>query len=270
MSEGATFADVIEGRTRWSLERCNALARLLDMPDASVDAVITDMPYSSGGFTRGDRMTTPSDKYEQSGHKLHRLDFAGDNRDQHAFGYWCALWLAECLRVAKPGSPICLFTDWRQLPTVTDALQAGGWVWRGIVPWDKTEGARPCRGRFTAQCEYVVWGSAGEMPLERGVGCLPGFVRAFPRPSEKRHLTGKTPRVMLEVNAITSPGGIILDPFAGGCSGGVAAQRAGYRWIGFEITESNFAEGLAWMLAEEHENTPEAAREGQASLPFAR
>ncbi len=158
--QNATFQDVIEGRARWSFERCNCLARLRDMPDACVDAVITDAPYSSGGFTRGDRMAAPSAKYEQSGQKLERVDFAGDNRDQRSFGYWCALWLAECLRIARPGSPICLFTDWRQLPTTTDALQAGGWVWRGILPWDKTEGARPMRGRFTAQCEYVVWGSA--------------------------------------------------------------------------------------------------------------
>lgn len=263
MSVNATFLDVIEGRARWCVERCNSLARLLDMPDACVDAVITDMPYSSGGFTRGDRMAPPSTKYEQSGQKLQRVDFAGDNRDQRAFGYWCALWLSEALRVAKPGSPICLFTDWRQLPTTTDALQAGGWVWRGIVPWDKTEGARPMRGRFTSQCEYVVWGSAGEMPFEREVGCLPGFVRAFPKPSEKRHLTGKTPKVMQEVNAICKPGGIILDLFAGACSGGVAAQRAGYRWIGFEITEANHAEGLAWMLEEERGAVPPKGDQGR-------
>ncbi len=120
---------------RWVLHQGDALAVLRSMPDASVDAVITDPPYSSGGFTRGDRSLPPAMKYTMNGTKIERPTFAGDNRDQRSFGYWCALWLGECLRVAKPGAPLCVFTDWRQLPTMTDAIQAGGWVWRGIVDW---------------------------------------------------------------------------------------------------------------------------------------
>jgi hypothetical protein len=51
------------------------------------------------------------------------------------------------------------FTDWRQLPMLTDVLQAGGFVWRGVMPWDKTESSRaPHTGYFRHQCEYVVWG----------------------------------------------------------------------------------------------------------------
>ena len=52
-------------------------------------------------------------------------DFTGDDRDQRAYGYWCALWLAECLRVTKPGGACLMFTDWRQLPATRDAIQAG-------------------------------------------------------------------------------------------------------------------------------------------------
>jgi site-specific DNA-methyltransferase (adenine-specific) len=96
------------------------------MPDASVDAVITDPPYSSGGFTRGDRSASTTAKYTLTGTQIERPAFAGDNRDQRSFGYRCALWLSECLRVAKTGAPIAVFTDWRQLPTMTDAIQAAG------------------------------------------------------------------------------------------------------------------------------------------------
>lgn len=211
-------------------------------------------------------MACTSSKYQQSGQELDRGDFAGDNRDQRSFAYWCALWLAECLRVAKPGAPCVLFTDWRQLPSTTDALQAGGWVWRGIVPWDKTEGARPCRGRFTAQCEYGVWGSAGPMAEERGVGCLAGFVRAFPKPSEKRHPTGKTPRTMAHYVEICEPGGVILDPFMGGASTGIAALRSGRRFLGFEIVRSIFEDARAWLEAEVAHVAPEAIKAGQLAL----
>src|SRR5262245_19338692 len=110
-------ADVLEGRARWALVEGEALSVLRELPDACVDAVVTDPPYSSGGAYRGDRTASTGEKYVQNGTLTVRPSFGGDNRDQRAFGYWCALWLAECLRIAKPGAPICVFTDWRQLPT---------------------------------------------------------------------------------------------------------------------------------------------------------
>lgn len=191
----------------------NALAVLASLPDASVDAVITDPPYSSGGQFRSDRMGDVHTKYvnSDSGTGNQLAVFAGDNRDQRAYGYWCALWLAECLRVTKPGGTCLLFTDWRQLPVTTDALQAGGWVWRGIVPWVKPD-ARPQAGRFTAQCEYVVWGSAGAMPLSLGDDCLPGFYQAI-APRNREHITQKPVSVMRSL--------VKIAPAGGGCPGPV-------------------------------------------------
>lgn len=129
----------------------------------SVDAVITDPPYSSGGFTRGDRVNaSTSSKYVQTGTNVMRPDFLGDNRDQRSWIMWCSLWLQQAMAATKPGGYVLMFTDWRQLPAATDALQAGGWCWRGIVIWDKTEAARaPNTMYFRHQCEYILWGTNG-------------------------------------------------------------------------------------------------------------
>lgn len=219
-----------------------ALAVLRDLPSASVDAVVTDPPYSSGGQFRGDRTNQDTTaKYVQSGTFLNRADFTGDNRDQRGYAYWSALWLSEALRVAKPGAPICVFTDWRQLPTTTDALQSGGWVWRGIVVWDKTEGARPLYGRFRPQCEYVVWGSNGPMPLNDGRPCLPGVYRTMVRQADKHHIAGKPTDLMAHLVQITPAGGVVLDPFMGSGTTGVGAKAAGYRFVGVEMGEDNCA-----------------------------
>lgn len=134
--------DFVRSPRPWCIEHGDGLAALRTLPDACVDAVITDPPYSSGGMYRGDRSQDPSAKYVQNQVKTVRPEFAGDNRDQRAFGYWCSIWLGECQRVAKARAPICLFTDWRQLAVVTDVVQSGGWVLRGIAPRDKTEGCR--------------------------------------------------------------------------------------------------------------------------------
>jgi site-specific DNA-methyltransferase (adenine-specific) len=220
---------------RATLYAGDALAVLAELPTASVDAVITDPPYSSGGQFRSDRIDDVHTKYVQndsvSGHAL--VAFTGDNRDQRAYGYWCALWLGECLRVTRPGGVCLLFTDWRQLPATTDALQAGGWVWRGVVPWVKPS-ARPQAGRFMGQCEYVVWGSAGPMPMDLRAACLPGFFQAMP-PREREHITQKPLSVMRELVKIAPDGGTVLDPFMGAATTGVAAVIEGRQFIGVEL-----------------------------------
>ena len=68
-----------------------AFAWLLEQDDATVDALICDPPYSSGGFVRGDRTLAPSKKYVQTECQASAgPDFEGDNRDQRG---WSTLWL---------------------------------------------------------------------------------------------------------------------------------------------------------------------------------
>lgn len=206
----------------------DSLAVLRELPDAAFDCVITDPPYSSGGFTRGDRQADVATKYQQSGTVKEYPPFCGDTRDQRSYGYWSALWMCECLRLTTPGAIMGVFTDWRQLPTTTDALQAGGWVFRGIVAWHKP-GARPTQGRFTNECEYLVWGTNGPRPLEGSP--LPGWYSVGVNHNDKHHLTGKPVPLMRKLVQCCPPGGVILDPFAGSGTTGVAAAMEGRRAV---------------------------------------
>jgi site-specific DNA-methyltransferase (adenine-specific) len=147
---------------------------------------------------------------------------------------WLTLWFAACWRVARPTAPMCIFTDWRQLPTVTDALQAGGWVWRGIVVWDKTEAARPQPGRFRAQCEYIVWGSKGAWWTTDGAP-LPGCVRLPVTSRDKQHLTAKPKPILRWLLSACPPGGVVLDPCSGSGTTGSVAQELGMGFVGFEL-----------------------------------
>ena len=216
-----------------------ALETLRTLEDGGVDAVVADPPYSSGGTFRSDRMGGTVAKYTTSYGTRDVPNFTGDNRDQRSYGYWSALWLSECLRITKPGGVCCLFTDWRQLPTTTDALQAGGWVWRGIAVWDKTEAARPAKGRFRAQCEFVVWGSNGAMPDDQGE-CLPGVFRVSVACMEKEHTAQKPDAVLRGLVRICPPGGTVLDPFMGSGTTGVACVREGRDFIGIELQRDYF------------------------------
>jgi site-specific DNA-methyltransferase (adenine-specific) len=208
----------------------------------SVDAVITDPPYSSGGQFRGDRAMTTRNKYVNSEDKDNYADFSGDNRDQRGYLYWSALWLSQARRITKPGGVLCVFTDWRQLPTTTDAIQCGGWVWRGIVPWNKSEAARPQKGRFRQQCEYIVWGTAGPM-VEAVETCLPGYFSYLTMSSNngKEHIAQKPEELMSDILGVTAAGAVVLDPFMGSGSTGAACVKLGRGFIGCEIDPAYFA-----------------------------
>lgn len=212
-----------------------ALAVLRDLATGSIDAVVTDPPYNSGGASSASRTTQSArQKYQNSDTKRSYPNFAGDNRDQRSFAHWCNLWLSECYRVTREGAPILLFTDWRQLPTITDALQAADFVWRGIAVWNKTGGCRPTRGRFAAQAEFVVWGSKGAMPLDRAAPTLPGVFSHVVKQADKHHLTGKPTLLMCDLMRIVEASSRVLDPFAGSGTTGIAAIQAGHHFIGVE------------------------------------
>jgi len=233
---------------RVTLYHADAIDVLDTIEPHTVDAILTDPPYSSGGFTRGDRMQAPTAKYQQSGQITQHAEFSGDNRDTRSWFTWSNLWLRRCLTLAKPGAYVMVFTDWRQLPTATDAIQCAGFVWRGLVPWNKTEGSRaPHKGYFRHQCEYVIWGTAGPCAKATHDGPYPGCITHFQHASKKRHLCGKPIELMAQLIRPVVPGGLVLDPFMGSGVAGVAAIASGRRYIGIETDANHFATARDWL-----------------------
>lgn len=216
----------------WTIYNADALAILPHIPAESIDAIVTDPPYSSGGQYKSDRSRSTRDKYVNSDAAHEGRSFTGDSRDQRSHLAWCALWLSQCLDAAVPGAIVSVFTDWRQLPVTTDAIQAAGWTWRGINSWDK-KNARPYLGRFTPQCEYVVWGTNGA----RGPtgSTAPGaFLHHPPKQNEREHITQKPVEVIEWLLRPLADGGTVLDPFIGSGTAGVACLRRGFRFIGID------------------------------------
>ena len=251
----------------WRMVKGDSLIALRDMPDESVDALIADPPYSSGGAFRGDRQVASSMKYGASttADGMRQMpEVHGDNRDQRAYLVWCSLWLAECLRIAKTGAPIALFTDWRQLPTTTDAMQSGGWCWRGIAAWSKPA-SRPQLGRPSQSSEFVVWGSKGAMPLDRGCPSIPGHWNEL-APREREHMTEKPIGVMRDLAKLCIPGGVILDPFAGSATTGVAALLEGRRFVGIETSAEYFPIACRRLAETEAGAERGSMRVGQGAL----
>jgi len=210
------------------------------------DALIADPPYSSGGIMRSDRVLATTTKYVNSDTYADRPEFSGDNRDQRSYLSWCSLWLTDALFRAKPGAHVLLFTDWRQLPTTTDAIQCGGWVWRGLATWWKP-GIRMQRGGFSHSAEYVVWGTAGVWNRDNP-HAPQNVIRSQPV-GDKVHIAEKPEDVLQHLVPFAPIGGLVLDPFMGSGTTLVAARKLGRKAIGIEI-EERYCEIAAQRLSQ--------------------
>lgn len=218
---------------------CGDVLEVLPRLDGGTfDALITDPPYSSGGIHKKDRSMAPSEKYVNA---THYSEFSGDNRDQRSWAFWCAQWLAMTTRLVRPGGYFMVFSDWRQLPTLTDALQAGGVLWRGLVVWDKTLSSRaPHTGYFRHQAEYVVWGSNGKLAQCPHGGPFPGVITERVNPSEKLHMTAKPVRLMQELVKPLADDARVLDPFMGSGTTALPVLERGGSFTGIELTNQYF------------------------------
>ena len=218
--------------------------KLLPSMSQTFSAVITDPPYSSGAGSLTGKQQSTAQKYTATKGRCPYPDFEGDSLDQRSWTRWVTEWLRETRALCSPGAPLCVFSDWRQLPSLTDAVQWSGWTWRGVAVWDKVT-SRPQRGRFRQQAEFVTWASNGPMPVDRNAGVLPGVLTYIQENGAERvHQTQKPLDLMRQIVHICEPGGVILDPFAGSGTTLLAAALEGYDAVGIELSKAYYSAAL--------------------------
>lgn len=217
------------------IQNCDCIDFLRSLADDSVDLILTDPPYSSGGFTRSDRNLKTSTKYQNTGTVDMKPVFYGDNRDQRSLTMWLYAWMKEGFTKVKDGGMMMCFIDWRNIACVIDAGQMAGYVYQGIVPWIKPN-ARPMKGIFRNQCEYVVCFVKGGTPqIETYAN---GYFMGMPLPTAKRvHSTEKPVELLEFLMTFVPKGGYVVDPFSGSGSTGEAAYRMGLGFDGCELSK---------------------------------
>lgn len=213
----------------------DSLSVMRGLPDQSYDAIITDPPYASGGLTTAERKASPARKYISS---AKYLSFESDTRDQRSHFLWSVMWMQEAFRLTRHGGWFMCFTDWRQLPTTSDALQVAGWTWRALVTWDKTEACRPHQGMFRNQSEFILIATRGSIGKEQDRPRVfpAGVWREYLRPRDKMHLTGKPVNLMTHLMSVLPADSCLLDPFAGSGTTLLAARQLGHTAHGIELS----------------------------------
>jgi site-specific DNA-methyltransferase (adenine-specific) len=265
MSATATIADVLEGRARWCLIEGDNAEVLPALPAKSVAHVITDPPYEAEAHTLGRR------KHEQgaglgaaSGRKVLEapLSFSAMTPELRLMAGMEMARLAN--RWVIVFAQVEGVISWRDALTHTGehgARRIGVWVKPDAMP--QLTGDRPGMGYesivFTHRKGRSFWNGGGRVAVFTHNKNTPGGAH--------HHETQKPLPLMLElVELFTDPGEVVLDPFAGSGTTGVACLRSGRRFIGIE-RDPKYAQVARDRLAAESVGlTLRDARAGQQSL----
>lgn len=213
------------------------------LPDASVDAVLTDPPYSSGGRRENARSIRKSMTRSVEDDDWIR----GDAMSTNGFVWTMRTAGMEWRRLLKTGGHALSFIDWRMSYALMTALETADLRMHPLLVWDK---AKLGMGAvFRNQHEFIVHTSAGSAaaPQRRDV---PNVLR-YPSVRDGDHPTEK-PTALLQtlLSVVTPPDGLVLDPFAGSASTLTAAKALNLRAVGIEADE-RYCEIAAKRLAQD-------------------
>lgn len=199
----------------------DSLTVLRQMEPESVDAIITDPPY-------GINYVSPTGARIQN-------DTAPFIR-----------FLYDAFRVLKPGSSgrgtLVCFTRWDVQQVFIDAIRLAGFIVKSEVIWDKIQhGMGDLKSQFAPSHENIIFAVKGKFsfPGHRPKDLITH--RKLPG-SQMIHPTEKPVPLLADlITAVTKPGDLILDPFAGSGSTLVAAKKTGRRFTGIELDDVHYA-----------------------------
>lgn len=232
------------------LYKDDCLKILAQLPENSVDMIFADPPYnlSNGGFTvhAGKRVS------------VHKGDWDKSKGLKEDFEFHLS-WIEACRRVLKPNGTIWISGTYHSIYACGFALQVSKFHILNDITWFKPNGSPNLSGRyFTASHETLIWArkeksskhtfnyklmKEGSWPEDEfkkpGKQMRSVWSLSTPKAAEKKfgkHPTQKPIDLLKRVVlASTKVGDIIVDPFTGSSTTGLAAIDAKRKFIGIDL-----------------------------------
>jgi site-specific DNA-methyltransferase (adenine-specific) len=223
----------------------DCLERMRDIPEGTVDAIVTSPPYNQ----LGKRQPAKGSGIMQGNRWLSKVAAKGYVDDMQEADYlaWLASVADALARVARPGASFFFNhkVRWREgamLHPIDYVRAWPGWTLKQEIIWDQAGAIAFNCGLFAPTDERIYWlvkpgaaptwnpGAAGMLSVWRVdrnrhiKGSIVGHPCPYPVEIPKRC-----------IEATTKPGDTVLDPFAGSGTTLVACMKTGRKCIGIEL-----------------------------------
>lgn len=202
-----------------TIKQGDCLELMKEIPDKSIDLILTDPPYGMN-FQSNFR----KEKYKKI------------NNDENLL--WIDDFLKESYRVLKDNTCIYIFCSWHNVDIFKKNIEKYFKI-KNIIIWVKNNTSMgDLKGSYAPKYEMIIFAHKGRR-LMNGFR-YPDVIEAK-RTNNKLHPTQK-PIELLEkfIMASSNENDIVLDPFTGSGSTGVACQNTNRNFIGFELDEKYF------------------------------
>lgn len=224
---------------------------VLSEMNMQVDMIFADPPY----FLSNQKKTTQfgKEKLRDKGEWDRVIPWEEINAFNKA-------WISKCRSVLKENGTIWICGTYHNIYSVEQSLIELGFKILNIVVWQKLDPPpTPYGGRLNFSAEYLIWARKNEnvkhcfnydlLKHMNGGAEMPD-VWKFARPGFWERICGKHPtqkplRLLYRViQTCTQENFLILDPFAGSCTTGIAANLLNRRFIGIDMNKDYLDYGI--------------------------
>lgn len=220
--------------TNFEIKNGNAFKLLKEVPDNSIDLILTDPPYNLGEHSTGNLSFK------------NRADINNDIEEWDT-GFDPSLLVDDFIRVLKPTGNLFIFCSYNLIGKYHDLLD-DKFDSFNFMAWHKTNPTPKFRkAGFLNSIELIVacwnkghnwnFGKQNEMHnFIEGPICM-----GSERLKDPKHPTQKPIYPLKHIlNIASNEGDVVLDPFMGVGSTGVASLQLNRKFMGFELEEKYF------------------------------
>lgn len=219
---------------RYSLhmgDACTVIDELISS-NVTVNHIITDPPYNISHKNNFNTLNSPR----------HGIDFGEWDRNFDLFS-----WIPKYAEILDKNGSFIIFCSYRHISFIIKVMEENNIEVKDILVWKKSNPMpRNIQRRYVQDMEFAVWGvkkgakwvfnKDRNKPYMRSM-----FETGVVSGKERSHPTQKSLQLMQEIIKIhTNENDVVLDPFMGSGTTGLACLNQNRKFIGVELDKKYF------------------------------
>lgn len=201
--------------------------------NVKVDHIITDPPYNISKSNNFNTMNNP-----RKG-----VDFGEWDKSFDLYN-----WITDYSKILNKNGSMIIFCSYRYISYIIDKLESSNMVVKDILIWKKSNPMpRNVSRRYVQDTEFAVWAVKEKAKWVFNKPNNISYLRSCYETStvsgkeRTNHPTQKSLKLMESIiNIHTNPGEIIMDPFMGSGTTGIAAIKNNRKFMGIELESEYF------------------------------